>query len=100
MTAQIDKTYEDELYSVLASIRSKEEFRAFFRDLCTTKELEQMSQRLVAAEMLLEKKTYTQITGMTVLSSATLSRVSRCIQHGSGGYNVILKRYMDEKNNK
>ena len=98
MTESLYKSYEDELYRVLASLKNEEEFRAFFRDLCTNKEVEQMAQRLAAAEMLLEKKTYTQITGTTIISSATLSRVSRCIQYGSGGYNVVLRRYMEEKN--
>lgn len=86
-----------ELYKVLASLTSEEEFGIFFEDLCTYKEIEQMAQRLCGAELLLDGKTYTQITSSTEISSATLSRVSRCIQYGSGGYNKLLKRYLDGK---
>ena len=100
MTAHCDKDYAKELYKVLASLKNEEEFRIFFEDLCTNKELEQMAQRLCGAELLLDKKTYTQITSSTDISSATLSRVSRCIQYGSGGYNRLLKRYLDQRDNK
>lgn len=89
--------YEDELYKVLASLKNEEEFRIFFADLCTNKEIEQMAQRLCGAQMLLDKKTYTQITATSDISSATLSRVSRCLQYGSGGYNILLRRYLDDK---
>lgn len=88
---------ENELYKVLASLKGEEEFKSFFEDLCTYKEIEQMAQRLCGAELLLGGKTYTQITSTTEISSATLSRVSRCIQHGSGGYATLLKRYLLEK---
>jgi len=86
-----------ELYKVLASLKSEEEFRVLFEDLCTFKELEQMEQRVVGAQLLLAGNTYAQVTSRTDISSATLSRISRCIQHGSGGYSAILKRYMQEK---
>ncbi len=88
---------ENELYKVLASLRGEEEFRMLLEDLCTYKEIEQMAQRLAGAKLLLDGRTYTQITSSTEISSATLSRVSRCIQHGSGGYNTLLRRYLESK---
>ena len=78
------------LFKTLAQLKSEEEFRMFFEDLCTYKEIEQMSQRLESACLLLEGKTYSHIIEKTEISSATLSRISRCIQHGSGGYNKLL----------
>ena len=88
-----------ELYKVLASLQNEDEIRTFLGDLCTFKELEQMSQRLSGAILLLKGMTYTQVTSMTEISTATLSRVSRCIQYGSGGYRDLLKRYMEENKN-
>ena len=88
---------DSELYRVLASLHSEEEIRILFEDLCTYKEIEQMSQRLIAAEMLMQGMTYTQVTSKTDISTATLSRVSRCIQHGSGGYSSVLRRCMAVK---
>lgn len=90
-------TDSGELFRILASLNSAEEIKTLFDDLCTFKEIEQMTQRLVAAEMLLEGMTYTQVTSKTDISTATLSRVSRCIQHGSGGYSNILRRCMEER---
>ncbi|MBQ9557223.1 MAG: TrpR-related protein YerC/YecD [Clostridia bacterium] len=72
------------LYELLVSVSSVEDCRALFEDLCTIKEVEQMSQRVKAAKLLLEGKTYTQVMEQTEISSATLSRVSRCVQYGSG----------------
>lgn len=82
----------DELYKVVVALDSVDACKAFFDDLCTKKELESMAQRLKAAEMLIEGKTYNEITEQTEISSATLSRVSRCVHYGDGGYkNAIGK---------
>jgi len=88
-----------ELYKVLASLKNEEEIKTFLGDLCTFKELEQMSQRLSGAILLLKGMTYTQVTSTTEISTATLSRVSRCIQYGTGGYRDLLTRYMKDKEN-
>lgn len=92
------------LFKTLAQLKNEEEFRMFFEDLCTYKEIEQMSQRLESACLLLDGKTYSHIIEKTEISSATLSRISRCIQHGSGGYNKLLvnirkSENKDEENN-
>jgi len=89
--------YNERLFDVLAALKTTEEFRIFFEDLCTFKEIEQMAQRVECARLLLENNTYTQIIAKTDISSATLSRVSRCVQHGSGGYNKLLPSIINEQ---
>ena len=79
-----------ELYDCLAKIDSAKEFEALLADLCTPSEVEQMAQRLLCAKLLLKGYTYSQIIEITDISSATLSRVSRCIKYGSGGYAEIV----------
>ena len=86
----IEKKLMKELYETLVSIDNTKDCEEFLDDLCTKKEVEQMAQRLKAAKLLKEGKTYTEIIDETDISSATLSRVSRCIQYGKG-YNKILK---------
>lgn len=80
----------NELFEIIASLKSAEECRGLFSDMCTNKEIEQMAQRLRAAKLLLQGKTYSQVIEETDISSATLSRVSRCVQYGSG-YSKFLK---------
>lgn len=79
------------LYDTIAELKSGDDCKILFEDLCTFKEVEQMAQRLTAAKLLLDGNTYNQVIEQTDISSATLSRVSRCVQHGSGGYNKFLK---------
>lgn len=80
----------DELFDVILSLESREDCKLLFGDVCTFKELEQMAQRVRAAKLLLQGKTYNQVMEATDISSATLSRVSRCVQYG-GGYSKFLK---------
>ena len=80
----------DELYQLIAGIQNPEDIRALFDDLCTRKEVEKMAERLQAAKLLMEGNTYNQVIAQTDISSATLSRVSRCVQYGSG-YTKFLK---------
>ena len=80
-----------ELYRIIANLDSPEACEALFADLCTNKEVEKMAERLHAAKLLLEGKTYNQVIGETDISSATLSRVSRCVQYGKG-YTTVLKK--------
>lgn len=81
-----------ELYERLVKIESVEEAEKFLDDLCTIKELEAMSQRLRAAKMLLEGKTYNEIVEETEISSATLARVSKCVRYGDGGYKTVIEK--------
>ncbi len=79
-----------ELYELILSLKTMEECSALFDDLCTRKELEKMAERLFVAKLLLEGKTYTQVMAQADISSATLSRVSQCVQYGRG-YSKLLK---------
>lgn len=80
----------DSLYQLIAGITDPEACKALFEDLCTVKEIEKMAERIYAARLLLEGKTYNQVIAETDISSATLSRVSRCVQYGSG-YSKLLR---------
>lgn len=81
----------DALFELLASIDNAQDVRALFEDLCTVKEVENMAERVFAAKLLMEGKTYNQIIAQSDISSATLSRVSRCVQYGNG-YSKLLKK--------
>ncbi len=74
----------NELYDVILKLKDKKDCRELFDDLCTTKEVEQMAQRVKAAKLLMEGNTYNDVINLTDISSATLSRVSRCVQYGKG----------------
>ena len=87
-TAKQDRIQK--LYQLIASIQTPEECQMLFEDLCTTKEIENMAERLHAARLLLEGNTYNQVMTQSDISSATLSRVSRCVQYGKG-YSALLK---------
>ena len=78
------------LYRLILELESVEDCRALFDDLCTVKEIEKMAERIHAAKLLLEGKTYNQVIAQADISSATLSRVSRCVQYGKG-YSRFLK---------
>lgn len=82
----------NELYEAFLKIETKEECESFLCDLCTNTELFSMSQRLKAAKMLLDGKTYAEITEATEISSGTLAKVSKCVRYGGGGYENIIKK--------
>ena len=82
----------DRLYSVILSLKDRDECAALFEDLCTIKEVQNMAQRLDVAVMLDEGKNYQEITRETSVSTATICRVSRCLNYGSGGYRIALER--------
>ena len=86
-----DEKMINELYELIASLKTAEDCRDLFGDLCTFKEIEQMAQRIKAAKLLVEGKTYQQITDVCDISPATLSRVSLCVQYGNG-YVKFLKK--------
>ena len=80
----------EELYRLILSLDNLEDCRALFDDLCTRKELEKMAERIYAAKLLMEGNTYNQVMSKSDISSATLSRVSQCVQYGKG-YSKLLK---------
>ncbi len=77
------------LMELLAEQTDPEILRDLFSDLCTDKEIENMAERLFAAKLLIEGKTYNQVMEQANISSATLSRVSRCVQYGKGYRNLL-----------
>ena len=80
------------LFEGILTLKTVEECAALFDDLCTINEVIEMSNRMAAAKMLSEGKTYTEIMEKTGLSTATISRVNRCIKYGSDGYSAVLER--------
>ena len=81
----------ENLYQLILKVETVEECKALFEDLCTRKEIANMAERLYAAQLLLEGKTYNQVISETSISSATLSRISQCVQYGKG-YSRLLKK--------
>ena len=87
----------DALFDAILTLQDREECYRFFDDLCTVKEISDMSQRLEAAKLLLDGKTYEQIVKSAEISTATISRINRCIQYGAGGYQTIIQRLEESK---
>ena len=82
----------DYLFEAIRSLESEEECYAFFEDLCTVSEIKEMSKRLLAARLLSENCIYSDIAKRTGLSTATISRVNRCLKYGNDGYQTVLAR--------
>ena len=82
----------DALFEAILSLESPEECYAFFEDVCTVKELLDISQRLKAAGMLAAGANYAEVSRETGMSTATISRVSKCLEYGAGGYKTVLDR--------
>lgn len=78
-----------ELFELILTLKTQEDCEKLFDDLCTYKELEAMAQRVKAAKMIMKGNTYEQIIKETEISSATLSRVSKCVKYGNGYKNYI-----------
>ena len=87
----------DKFYEAILSLRSKEECSKFFEDICTIKELKDMAQRLCVAIMLRDGKSYQNVSAEIGASTATISRVNRCLMYGNGGYNTVLERMYGNK---
>ncbi len=92
--------YTDEvkkLFEAVLTLQTVEECRSFFEDACTVKEIREISQRLRVAQLLRAGGSYAAINGETGVSTATISRVSRCLEYGNGGYDLVLERIGGEK---
>ena len=86
----------ERLYTAIAGLQTPQECRQFFEDICTIKELVDMSQRLEVATLLQQGKNYQEISAQTGVSTATISRVNKCLQYGSDGYAMVLARLKEE----
>ena len=85
----------DALFDAILSLKDRDECYAFFEDACTVKEILDISQRLKAAGMLASGACYADISRETGMSTATISRVSKCLEYGTGGYKTVLERQKD-----
>ncbi len=82
----------DRLFEAFLCLETEEDCYRFFEDLCTVNEIQAMAQRLQVARLLREKKTYTEIESATKASTATISRINKCLNYGADGYDRILGR--------
>lgn len=88
----------DRLFQAILHLQTTEECYAFFEDICTIKEIQDMAQRLDTAILLQQGLSYQKIAEQVNISSATISRVNRCIQYGSGGYGLAIQRLEEAEN--
>lgn len=100
MNNKIKDEATDLLFKAILSLKNEEECYNFFEDLCTVPELKAMSQRIVVAKMLTDKKVYSDIVLKTGASTATISRVNRSLIYGSDGYEMAFGRIFDTKEDK
>ena len=82
----------DRLFQTILNLQTLEECYAYFEDLCTIKEIQDMSQRLDAAVLLSQGCSYQKIAEQVAVSSATIGRVSKCLNYGSGGYKQAIEK--------
>ncbi|NCB44553.1 MAG: TrpR-like protein YerC/YecD [Clostridia bacterium] len=87
----------DELFKAVLLLEDEEDCYRFFEDICTINEIHAIAQRWQVAKLLADKKTYSEIEEITKASTATISRINKCLVYGAEGYQRILAR-MKEKN--
>lgn len=82
-------------YKAVLSLKTEEECSAFFNDICTIQELEALAQRMEVALLLKNGESYIDINKVTGASTATISRVSKYVNYGAGGYDTVIERMKD-----
>lgn len=92
MITDKDRQNMKQFYRAILSLENEEEVAAFFDDVATIKELLDFSARLEVARMLSEGSVFSEISRETGASSATISRVNKCLNYGDGGYKTVLER--------
>lgn len=93
---KLDKKRMSLLYKAVLSLKTEEECAAFFEDACTVQETEAIAQRVEVACLLHKGKSYVDINKSAGASTATICRVSRCLNYGSGGYQTVIERLEEE----
>ena len=88
----------DALFEAILTLKDVDECYKFFEDACTIKEILEISQRLKAAKMLKSGANYLEVCAETGMSSATISRVSKCLEYGAGGYDIVIQRVKAKEN--
>ena len=96
MNSKVKDIHMDELFQGIMSLNSVEECYNFFEDLCTITELRAMAQRFQVARMLDQGQIYSDIVRETGASTATISRVNKCLIYGTDGYRMVLDRAKDK----
>ncbi|MHA6252582.1 YerC/YecD family TrpR-related protein [Oceanobacillus sp. CAU 1775] len=86
----------DQLFDAILSLKDRDECYQFFDDLATMSEVQSLAQRLQVAKMLIDGSTYNAIENDTKASTATISRVRRCINYGSDGYKLVVDRLNEQ----
>ena len=97
MNKHLKKPRNEEMYKAILTLNTVEELMKFFDDLCTVSELQAMEQRYQVAVLLSEGMIYNDILEKTGASSATISRVNRCLLNGAGGYESILDKIQAQR---
>ena len=92
MASKIKDEKLDFLFQAILTLETIDDCYNFFEDLCTVSELQEMSRRMQAARMLRANAVYTDIASQTGLSTATISRVNRCLKYGNDGYSKTLDK--------
>lgn len=96
MITDKDKKNMEQFYKAVVSLQDEEECRRFFDDVATIKEMLELSARLEVARMLDDGVVFSEISRETGASSATISRVNKCLSYGEGGYKTVLDRIKEE----
>lgn len=94
---QLDKEALRRLYQTILRLETEEDCDAFFEDICTIKELQDLCQRLQVATLLHDGKNYQEVSLATGASTATICRVNKCLMYGSGGYRRALSKRDEEE---
>ena len=87
----------DELFDGILTLKNREDCYRFFEDICTVNEIHAIAQRLQVAKLLSQKKTYSEIEEETKASTATISRINKCLVYGADGYRRVLDRLSKEE---
>lgn len=93
---KLQKPELDSLFEAILKLETVEECSSFFEDICTIKELQDMAQRLEVAKMLHKSRSYAEISRETGASTATISRVNKCLVYGSDGYRSVLAKLSED----
>ena len=96
MICMKENNLNKQLYEIIASLENSKEAEVFLQDLCTQQEIEYMAQRVESARLLMDNMTYQEVFKKVNISSATLSRVSKCVKYNEG-YRKVLLRFFGNK---
>ena len=87
----------DFFFKAVLSLGNIDDCYKFFEDICTIKEMQDLAQRMDVARLLAEGKVYSEIAKITGASSATISRVNKCLMYGNNGYKTVIDRIKNEE---